>query len=75
MKNKEYIDINKIAELISQGYYVIARIYHPGQHWVALTGVNNGKVTMADPGSTATDFCGKYSCGATFTKITYFKAK
>lgn len=67
--------INKIAELISQGYYVIARIYHPGQHWVALTGVNNGKVTMADPGSTATDFCGKYSCGATFTKITYFKAK
>lgn len=66
---------DKVANLISKGYYVIARIYHPGQHWVAITDVQNGKITMADPGSESTDFCGKYNCGgANFTRIYYFKA-
>lgn len=65
----------RVSELISQGYYVIARIYHPGQHWVAITDVQNGKIMMADPGSESTDFCGKYKCnGVTFTRIYYFKA-
>lgn len=72
--DKKADKISKIADLISKGYYVIARIYHPGQHWVALTEVNNGKVTMADPGSDATNFCEKYNCGVTFSRITYFKA-
>lgn len=65
----------RVSELISQGYYVIARIYHPGQHWVAITDVQNGKIMMADPGSESTDFCGKYTCnGRTFTRIYYFKS-
>lgn len=72
---------DKVADLISKGYYVIARIHHPGEHWVAITDVQNGKVTMADPGSDSTDFCGKYNCeGVTsdgkvrFGRIYYFKA-
>lgn len=66
--------MNKMASLINQGYYIIARIYHPGEHWVAITDVKNGKATMADPGSDSTNFCEKYNCGSSnFTRIYYFK--
>lgn len=66
--------LNKMASLISQGYYVIARVYHPGQHWVAVTDVRNGQAAMADPGSNSTDLCKKYSC-STITRMYYFKAE
>ena len=66
--------LNKMASLISQGYYVIARVYHPGQHWVAVTDVKNGQAVMADPGSNSTNLCQKYSC-STITRMYYFKAE
>lgn len=72
--------MKKMQELISQGYYIIARIYHPGQHWVAITNVSGNTATMADPSSDNTDFCGYYNCEGTyggqptFGRIYYFKA-
>ncbi len=82
--NKDSIDtkIKKVTELINNGYYPIARIYKrgtallpSGQHWVAITGVNNNKIQMADPGSDATDFCGTYNCNSWhFTRVYYYKA-
>ncbi len=67
--------LNKMSSLISQGYYVIAKINHPGDHWVAIINVQNSTATMADPASDSTDFCGKYNCdGNNISKIYYFKA-
>ena len=35
---------------------MIIRVFHPGQHWVAVTKVEGNKIYMADPSSDATDF-------------------
>lgn len=50
-----------IADYIRQGYYVVARVKYTNQHWVAVTGVENGKIIMADPGgSGSTDMFLRY---------------
>lgn len=63
--------INQMKQYISEGKYLIVRLYHPGQHWVAITSVNGDKVMMADPGSEADEFTSKYSI-STVTKGYYF---
>ncbi len=63
--------IRQMEKYISEGKYLIVRLYHPGQHWVAITSVNGDKVMMADPGSEAEEFTSKYSI-STVTKGYYF---
>lgn len=63
--------INQMKQYISEGKYIIVRLYHPGQHWVAITSVDGDKVMMADPGSEANEFTSKYSI-STVTKGYYF---
>lgn len=71
--NKEE-KINQMKEYTTGNNYLIVRLYHPGQHWVAITGVEGDKVMMADPGSEATEFTSKYSI-LTVTKGYYFVKK
>lgn len=56
------IKADTIAKWISEGYYLVVRVkYVTGQHWVAITGVENGRVIMADPGdNTSTDMYSRY---------------
>ena len=63
--------IEKMKQYVSGNKYLIIRLYHPGQHWVAVTGIENGKIKMADPASDATDFASKYSV-STVSKGYYF---
>lgn len=66
--------INKMKQYTTGNNYLIVRLYHPGQHWVAITGIEGDKVMMADPGSTATEFTSKYDI-STVTKGYYFVKK
>ena len=66
--------INKMKQYTTGNNYLIVRLYHPGQHWVAITGIEGDKVMMADPGSTATEFTSKYNL-STVTKGYYFVKK
>ncbi len=42
--------VSQIANYLSQGYYVIIDVRPQSGHWVAVTGVSNGDITIADPG-------------------------
>ena len=65
--------LNTLANLLNQGYYVVAEVKgNTGQHWVAVVSVDNGKITMMDPGSESTDMWGRYYWGNTST-FSYFK--
>lgn len=66
--------INKMKQYTTGNNYLIVRLYHPGQHWVAITGIEGDKVMMADPGSKATEFTSKYDI-STVTKGYYFVKK
>lgn len=63
--------INQMKEYTTGNKYLIVRLYHPTQHWVAITRIEGDKVMMADPGSEATEFTSKYSI-LTVTKGYYF---
>lgn len=56
------VKADTIAQWISEGYYLVVRVkYNTGQHWVAITGVENGNVIMADPGdSSSTNMYSRY---------------
>lgn len=43
-------DINQIANLVNQGYYVILNV-KSGRHWVAVDRIEGNKIYMFDPGS------------------------
>ena len=43
-----------------------------GQHWVAIIDTKGNKVTIADPGSSATDLWSKYNWKNT-SQFVYFK--
>lgn len=66
---------NKISQIkgyLDQGLYPIMRVKTTnGQHWVAVIGVTDNDVIMADPGSTSTMAFAKYSVGECSTLNVY----
>lgn len=60
--------INKIAEYINQGYFLVAQVKYPtssnNTHFVAVVGTNGNDIIMADPASDATELFAKYPSGA-----------
>ena len=48
--------IKTMKEYSTNNKYLIIRVYHPGQHWIAVTKVEGDKIYIADPSSDATDF-------------------
>ena len=66
----------KIQEYLDKGYYLAAEVKSAtenAQHWVAVTGVNQGSVSFIDPGSSATDMWSSYEWNKT-SQFNYFKA-
>ena len=63
--------INQMKKYSEGKNYLIVRVYHPGEHWVAVTKVEGDKVYMADPSSDATVLTSKYNL-STVTKGYYF---
>ena len=66
--------IEKMKQYTTGNKYLIIQLWHPGQHWVAVTAIENGKIKMADPASETTDFASKYSI-STVSKGYYFEKK
>ena len=66
--------LNKLSELLSQGYYVVAEVKgNTGQHWVAVDAIAGETIIMMDPGSSSTDMWAQYDWRNTST-FAYFKA-
>lgn len=64
--------INIIKGYLDQGLYPIMRVKTTnGQHWVAVVGVTNNDVIMADPGSEKTNAFATYSVGECSTLNVY----
>lgn len=64
--------INVIKGYLDQGLYPIMRVKTTnGQHWVAVVGVTNNDVIMADPGSEKTNAFATYSLGECSTLNVY----
>ena len=64
--------INIIKGYLDQGLYPIMRVKTTnGQHWVAVVGVTNNDVIMADPGSEKTNAFATYSLGECSTLNVY----
>ena len=64
-----------IKEYLDKGYYLTAEVKgatENSQHWVAVTGVNEGSVSIIDPGSSATDMWSAYEWNKT-SQFNYFK--
>ena len=69
-KNEKYQLINKYQ---SHNYYLAVEVMgNTGQHWVAVIDTIGNRVTMADPGSSATDLWSKYKWQNT-SQFVYFK--
>lgn len=69
-KNEKYQLINKYQ---SHNYYLAVEVMgNTGQHWVAVIDTIGNRVTMADPGSSATDLWSKYEWQNT-SQFVYFK--
>lgn len=67
--------INKISDLLNDGYYVVMCSKTGCGHWVAVTGVTSDNINIADPGSSATTLWPKYNAIANDStlKVSYFK--
>ena len=52
--------IAKIKELLNQGYYPVMCVKANCGHWVAVTGVTDDDIEMADPGSKSTSVFSTY---------------
>lgn len=64
--------ISVIKGYLDQGLYPIMRVKTTnGQHWVAVVGVTNNDVIMADPGSEKTNAFATYSLGECSTLNVY----
>ena len=70
-KSKEE-KIRTIKQYLDQGYYPIMTVKKSEGHWVAVTGVTNDNVLIADPGSAATTAWPKYEVTNT-TRMAIFK--
>lgn len=69
-KNEKYQLINKYQ---SHNYYLAVEVMgNTGQHWVAVIDTADNRVTMADPGSSATDLWIYYDWKNT-SQFVYFK--
>ena len=65
----------EIKNFLDAGYYVMARISSgKNTHFVAIDSVNGSRVTMMDPGSTATSLFEKYDV-STVTQVRLFTGK
>lgn len=62
--------IDKVAELIGQGYYLIGHV-NGGGHYVAITGVDSNTIYMSDPGSfnAGNDLFAKYPDDNSSTRL------
>lgn len=64
---------NKIKELQSNGYYVVAEVKgNTGQHWVAIDSISGNTINMMDPGSTSTNMWQEYNWKNT-SRLAYFR--
>lgn len=71
-KSEKYQLINKYQ---SSNYYLAVEVMgDTGQHWVAIIDTKGNKITIADPGSSATDLWSKYNWKNT-SQFVYFKIK
>lgn len=71
-KSEKYQLINKYQ---SSNYYLAVEVMgDTGQHWVAIIDTKGNKITIADPGSSATDLWSKYNWKNT-SQFIYFKIK
>lgn len=69
-KSEKYQLINKYQ---SSNYYLAVEVMgDTGQHWVAIIDAKGNKITIADPGSSATDLWGEYNWKNT-SQFVYFK--
>ena len=69
-KSEKFQLINKYQ---SQSYYLSVEVMgNTGQHWVAVIDTSNNRVTIADPGSSATDLWSQYNWKNT-SQFVYFK--
>lgn len=69
-KSEKYQLINKYQ---SSNYYLAVEVMgDTGQHWVAIIDTKGNKITIADPGSSATDLWSKYNWKNT-SQFIYFK--
>ena len=69
-KSEKYQLINRYQ---SSNYYLAVEVMgDTGQHWVAIIDTKGNKVTIADPGSSATDLWSKYNWKNT-SQFVYFK--
>lgn len=64
--------ISTISSYLNQGYYPIMCVKKNCGHWVAVTGVTNDNIKIADPGSSTTTAWPKYQVSNT-TRIAIFK--
>lgn len=65
--------LKTLANLISQGYYVVAEVKgNTGQHWVAVDALAGETIIMMDPSSNSTDMWAQYDWRNTST-FSYFK--
>ncbi len=67
--------INYIKNLLNQGYYPVMCVKKNCGHWVAVTGVTDDNIIIADPGSNSTTVWPAYNAITTDTtlKVAYFK--
>lgn len=66
--------ISTIRELLNQGYYPVMCVKKNCAHWVAVTGVTDDNIIIADPGSNASTVWPQYNAitNDTTLKVAYF---
>lgn len=72
LPNGKQAKIDTVRTLLSQGYYPIMCVKKNCGHWVAVTGVTNDDILIADPGSNSTKTFAKYSV-SNVTRVALFK--
>lgn len=64
--------VSTVKSLLDQGYYPVMCVKKNCGHWVAVTGVTNDDILIADPGSSATYTFKRYSV-SNVTRLALFK--
>ena len=65
-----------ISNYVSQGYYVILNLHHPGEHHVAVDHVEGNKIYMFDPGNYGTEvFSASWGGKLTIDSISLYKVE
>mgnify|MGYP004593679495 FL=1 len=67
--------IDYIRNLLNQGYYPVMCVKRDCGHWVAVTGVSEDNIIIADPGSNSTSVWPRYNAisNDSTLKVAYFK--